>query len=290
MNTIDNDTGNDSLENDSTDDSGQDGADFDASVEEQQASSEEVPPQPADVSPQEPKLMHIPTASMKRIKEGERQRGRENAITELNIKAKALGFRSHEDLLASAQRFRERSKPQGQQSSTPDPEHRESPRKVSALEKDVARLTDERKRQNRRIADLEKENKKLRAQLDSQETESTLRVAAARHGVKDVDYALHVCRAHCSRLSQEQLGSFNEDKFFGETLKASHSYLYGAEERLANTTPVAPTPGKPAAPVAAPVQDPAMVGVDATKLSPEEYKQLLKARGLSDPLVNAYAG
>jgi phage host-nuclease inhibitor protein Gam len=229
---------------------------------------------------------------MKRIKEEERQRGRATAITEMNTEAKRLGFRSHEDMVKHVSQQRNKPKAAAAQPQQPaaDGDVRESPRKLNALEREVQRLTDERKRQNRRVADLEKENKRLRTQIDAKEAESTLRVSAARHGVKDVEYALHVCRAACSGKSEDELRSFDEDRFFGETLRRTHPYLYAVEERPATTAPNAASQGRPEAPQAAPAVDPTAAGVDARKLSPAEYQELLRKRGLADPLVNAYAG
>jgi hypothetical protein len=250
---------------------------------------EQTPPAPRE-EPQ--KAITMPTAAIKRIKGESRAQGRAEREQELNAEARRQGFNSHEDMVRFAAEARKNAAKKPQKPAAGDePEQRvEHPRKLAALEREVATLRSEKTQRNRRIAELEKEVKRMRRELDAKEADGLLRIAAARHGVRDVDYALHVCRTHCANKTEQELASFDEDKFFGETLLNSHPYLYSVQERPANTAPDArePTPESPrnATPPADPLDGP----VDATKLSPEQYQQLLRKRGLTDPRIASYAG
>lgn len=263
------------------------------------------PPAPAHADPAptstqppqqpEPKLIQIPSSSMKRIKEEERQRGRSAVMAELNAEARKLGFQSHSDMVKAIATRRQPGKPAQQATASNEPqstsETQGSPRKLNALEREVARLNDEKKRQNRRIAELEKDNKRLKAQIDEKDAEIQLRVAAAKSGVQDIEYALHVLRQHLRGKNEQELSGFNEEKFFAETLRNSHPYLYGVETRPATSSPSVDTPpSRPAAPNMEPPVDPTSGPVDARKLDPKQYQELLRKRGITDPSVSSYVG
>lgn len=264
--------------------------------DEEQPPSEPQPEAPPVQQAREPQIIQIPTSTMKRIKEEERQRGRAALRNELDTEARKLGFRSHDEMVR--QIATSRRNPAPKQAAQPQPaasdgapaEQRESPRKIAALERDVARLTDERKRANRRVADLEREITRLKAGLDSKDAELALRVAAARAGVQDVEYALHVLQGHLRGKSEEELRGFSEEKFFADTLRASHPYLYGVETRPANSSP-ALAAGRPPVPprIEAPA-DGSLAPVDAKSLSREQYQELLRKRGITDPAIASFAG
>jgi hypothetical protein len=257
---------------------------------------------------QEPKVVTIPTQAMARIKQAEREKGKKLAHQELNARAKAHGFDSWEALEATVA-VREQAqasasppiakKPKQVQQVSEDEElssssdqGRQPPKQslpiqdASSDRQDLQRALEvalEEKRQlNQQRAAEAKIRKSLEKQLDAVQAENTLRLAAAKAGVQDVDYALHLLRIKLTNKSEEDLSKFDENTFFSTELRASHPYLYGVEVRPASTataTEAAPSPAKTRQVEAAKQEN------DARKLSREEFDARLRKLGLSPPVI-----
>ena len=270
-----------------------------------EASSEEAVENEQQTSPEEAgstssasaKVLTIPSNAMAKIKREERERGRKAAITELETQAKKAGFSTWEEMMQAARSMKDtaaRTAPQRQEaSSTPNesasPEYQRAARRA---EKERERALEEVKRLNKARANEEKRRKEAEQRVQAMEAEMTLRTAAVRAGVQDVDYALELLRRKINGKSADELKSFSEDDFFAKDLRSSHPYLYGVTDVPANTAPNASKDApKPPAPVGKPTSMPAPnpgnggngSSIDARKLSPQEYTELLQRYGIKNP-------
>jgi hypothetical protein len=99
---------------------------------------------------------------------------------------------------------------------------------------------------------------------------------------------MHLLRKEMAGKSVEELNEFDEDKFFSEDMRGKYPYLYAQEAVPATTAPSgyaghqqgAPTPAMPEE-----GNGDRDEGVDAKRMSQDDYKALLRKRGLSDPSV-----
>lgn len=253
------------------------------------------PPAAGAAPVREPKVLTIPSNAMTRIKAEERERGKKQAMKELDAQARAAGFKSFEEMqqaAISAKRGKAGSRapatePDEEEPETPAPPANGKgapahPRIMKGYEKKIAQLTEEKRRLNRAVSHEEKRRKQLERELEAREAESALRIEAIRAGVKDVDYAVELLRRSMVGKTAEQLRTFDEAKFFSDELRKSHPYLYEVEQRPAQTGPSGDQPPAPKpAPVAKETADNG--SIDAKKLSREEYDKLLQSRGLLNP-------
>jgi hypothetical protein len=101
--------------------------------------------------------------------------------------------------------------------------------------------------------------------------------------VKDVDYALALLQRQLQGMSQEELAKFDEDKFFTESLRKTHPYLYGESVQPVTTSPTGdpkapPTPPAPRAPTPPPGGT-----KKASEMTRTEYYERLNKLGLTPP-------
>jgi hypothetical protein len=267
------------------------------------------------------KTITIPTSAMAQLKQKEREKGRLEAFQDYNKRlgevaqnygaklehlARLHGFASWAEMEAvDPEDFKRR---QGQsrtangarpeQKPAPKPEERETvsdpartapdaTREMSRLQRENRRLLDEKRRLNRARAHEERQRRKLKRNLAAKDAETSLRIAAAKAGVQDVDYALHLLKNEMAGKKAEELQGFDESKWFSETLRQKHPHLYAAETRPADTAPApggnggaAPTPGSKS-----PAQGDGggSKRLDARKITREEFQAELRKRGLTDP-------
>lgn len=243
----------------------------------------------------EPKTLTIPTHVMKRIKDEERTKGKEEALQSI---VTAAGFSSQADLVAVLAKLK------NSPASMPEPSRTQPKPTPNSDRKDEAEMTAEELRQSknarreegrfqRQVERLMRERdtaiqkastndrrvRELQSALDAKEAEAFLREIAVSEGVKDIDYAMKLYSREVNGKSEEELAKIDERAFF-QGLKKSKPYLFGEIVELATTGtgsggPPAPKPG----PV---IKETAQNEiVDARKLSPKEYNELLKKRGLS---------
>ena len=242
------------------------------------------------------KVISLPTASFARIKSEAVNRGRRLAEQESDKRAVALGYQNSADMLTQLERRAARAKSQpvepaldladddaeqpSQNRQKNDLAQQAHARAVVKLEREKLQLLEDRKRLGKMRTLEIKRNRKLQRQLDANEAESQLRLAAARAGVQDVDYALHLVRRNMSGKAAAELEKFDENAYFSSELRKSHPYLYGVDVQPAHTGHSA-GPAQKTLPEKAPID---MAPVDARKLSPQEYEQHLKKRGLARPM------
>lgn len=215
-------------------------------------------------------------SAFKRLKDESREKGKKEALSSF---AKEAGFTSVEDLQKALTGLKNPPAP----TPATDPK---LPAQAPDNPKSNDRWDRERVQLQRQIDDLARRvktetegRKELQRQLDAKEAEMELRESAVMAGVKDPDYALRLLTRSLESKSEEELAKFDHSKFFND-LRGTHPYLFGEVVKPATTgngagAPAAPKPGDVTAGNAQSGK------VDATKLSPEEYRALLAKRGLA---------
>jgi len=266
------------------------------------------PPTPAvdgaqtETAKKEKKIVQMPSDALKRIREKEREKGRKAAQAEMDQKARQFGYRdfaSMEAALAKKKATQSPTKP-GQppvaakpaepttEDAAAQPNGGRPDRRLTKLERENQRLLEAKRAANRARAHEEKRRRELENELDLTKVEYQLRQTALESGITNRDnigYALHLLRSHIEGKSEKELEGFDEAKYFQETLRKSHPYLFGVETRPANTsngnsTPSNGAPPKPGQP--APPQGETQP-VDARKLSQEDFYNRLRKLGLTPP-------
>lgn len=268
------------------------------------SSSISAPQAPEAASTPSAKVLTIPSNAMAKIKREERERGKKAVIAELDAQAKKAGYSTWEDMMKAATTMKKATpkvnvqRPAAPQAQQAQPQQTGAPnieRNARRAEKERERALEEVRRLNRARATEEKRRKDAERRLQAMEAEMTLRTAAVRAGVQDVDYALELLRRKINGKTADDLKTFSEDEFFVKELRSSHPYLYGVTDVPANTAAsvAAKDAPKPPAPAGKPTQMPAPSSngtnggsaVDARKLSPQEYTDLLQRYGIRNPTL-----
>jgi hypothetical protein len=253
-----------------------------------------APPAPeppaAPQAKSQPSVNHLSNKALAEAKSKERERGRKAALAEMDRKAQKLGYKNHQDMLEKLEQQRARGR--GGNGTQPKPASEAAPatpavsdRQLTRAQKENQRLVDAARRANRARAQEEKRRRDIERQLAATEARHELHLAAVRAGVKDVDYAIHLLERRMSGKTEDELKGFDEEEFFSKTLRESHPYLYGVEERPAGSA--GPKDQEPKPPPKPADKLPATNGgsdkTDARKMSNEEYTALLRKRGLTPP-------
>ena len=144
-------------------------------------------------------------------------------------------------------------------------------------------MKETQRRVNRARAGAERQAKQLQRQLDAQQAEADLRLAAVRAGVQDVDYALHLLRKELRGKSPEELAKFDEGRWFSDELRKRAPYVFGERQEPATTGPAAAGAPKAPPPNAAAAANGASKQVDVKKMSRQEYQEYLRKKGYNDP-------
>jgi len=249
-----------------------------------------APTTPAESMPQgmqqgkDGRVQVLSQSAFKRLKDEARDKGRKEALSTF---AKDAGFTTVDDLQKALAGLKNPAAP------APTPEVRppaETPGNGNGNNPKTGDKWDrERVQLQRQIDDLARRaktetegRKELQRQLDAKEAEMELKVAAIGHGIKDSDaasFAVMLLTKSLEGKSDEEMAKFDHDKYFVE-LRTSHPYLFGEVVKPATTgngagAPAAPKPADAAASAAQNGK------VDATKMTPEEYRAHLARRGLA---------
>ncbi len=245
----------------------------------------------------EGKNVVIPTSAMKRIKEEEYAKGKQSALEQI---ARDAGYETHADFVAALARLRSAPpQPTPRQPATPNVNEGEpSPEEVAsqaaaqvtqtraearaqaAIQRQLEKTMNERNRYAQSASEYRKQLEQARAEADAIRAEMHLRTVAAGVGVQDIDYAIMLLTREVEKLTPEDAEKFDERGFF-EGLRKSKPLLFGEAVVPATTgtgTGGAPTPPKPNT-VAS--QTAANGKVDARKMNPQQYAELLRARGIN---------
>lgn len=251
----------------------------------------------------------MPTAALGRLKQEARDRGKKEAMAELDKQAKAAGFDSLQAMFATTAALVRGQQPKanGKPSQPPRPQAQVQPtveeqyaapqqqpqrtnqqhgRSWKEQRRHEQQLDRERKaRDQERKLRLMEEKRRKRVEHDREalEAEMYLREQAIMAGVKDVDYAVTLLRRSIDGKSEKELQSYDEQKFFSD-LRERHPYLFGEVVRPVTTgtgagnAPTAPPPGKVTQQTATSAQ------VDASKMNDKDFREHLRKRGLNlDP-------
>lgn len=247
------------------------------------------------------KVLSIPTAAMKRIKDEERERGRREALADL---ASRSGFESDIDLVHALSTLKnqpagqqtapqpppaQQTQPQGQQPPAQQPAvdpqltERNNQRAAAKYERDLERLTRQVNDLSTKYTTTQAEAKRLKDQLDAKDAEMALREIAVAAGVTDVDYALRLYYRDVEGKSEEELKQLDERTYF-TGLRATKPYLFNEVVKPANTGPGAggaPTAPKPGQVTTTTANNGSF---DGRKASPKEVEERLRRMGLNSHL------
>ena len=231
----------------------------------------------------------LPQHAIGKLKEEQRQRGKREAMTELEAKFKAAGFGSIDDAIAAMAAARN-----APAKATPAPTKAKEPEITADEEvqttaqpqsngdyaKQMQRLQREREKLAKQFAAEQAQRRKLQRTLEAKEAEFALRETAVGKGVRDVDYALRLIQRELEGKDEKALATFDESKFF-DGLRQSHPYLFG--EMVVPATTGTGVGAAPSAPKAGTVQaaQTAANKTDARTMSQDEFQKLMRSRGFS---------
>ena len=266
--------------------------DQDTDLDQDTLDTPSQPPASAVSAVPEPKVLRVPVSQMGAIKKAERERGRREALAQMDQQAQSLGYTDWAELAAAkVDAATRRAKPVADdedESPAPAATRAKAVAPKAAPQANTEELSIAYRRANTARAEAERENRLLRKQLESTKAETSLRVAASQAGVVDVDYAVTVLRRQLAGKTQADLAKFDAPNYFKKDLKRSHPFLYVAAEELPTTSSedVAASEAAQPAPVpsaSAPKRAPTRGPVDAMKMSRTEFAEHLRTRNLSSP-------
>ncbi len=256
------------------------------------------------------KVLPLSQQTINRMRQEEREKGKRSALRELDKEAQAMGFKDHADLRAAAARMKGRAAPPTGAAATSEepadadataPNKRPAPvsadRSALKWEKQVAQLTEEKRRLNKAVAAGTKRTLELQRNLDAEQAANQLRLVAVREGVHDVDYALELLTRAYRGKTEKELASFDELKFFKEDLRKSHPFLYGIVAEPAGQRVEAAKDGNPAGTpvpgkkeIVAPNGKSLRERMLSGEIKADEYTRLMRERGLVDPQFGSTYG
>lgn len=229
----------------------------------------------------------VPHSVWAKTKQKQRERGKREAMDELDKVAKEHGFASYKDALAfmGAMKSKGSGKPAGEKperesgsgSSGGGKWGKQYEREKQQWAKERGELSSKLRHTTRKYSDLEQT-------LAAERAEWELQKLAISKGIKDPDYAVRLLTRHLESIGGSDPEKLKELKFddaaFFDKLRESHPYLFGEVVKPVTTgtgpngQPVPPkgTNGAPSNPA---------TGFDARKASPEEFRAELARRGLN---------
>jgi len=238
----------------------------------------------------EPQTMQVPTSAMKRIKDEQYAKGRQEALRAL---AEGAGYGSADELTRALAGLRKPAAPTPaprQAAPAADPnddvsqqeliQSKQERRAQGRFERMLEKTTRERDNYAQRYKQTEAQMKALQTKLDEKDAEVSLRQTAVEVGLKDVDYGLRLFFRELENMDEAKLETFSERAFF-EGLRATKPYLFGETVRPATTgtgtggAATAPKPGAVSTTAAQGAQ------VDVRKMNPKEYEEHMRKRGLN---------
>lgn len=237
------------------------------------------------------KVQIIPQHAIGEMKREQREKGKRQALKELEEKAKAEGFSSVDEMIQFASESR---KKQGQRQAAPQPtpqarreptqpkpvqnppKNRQDRQAMDRSDRDLRRVQEENARLKQKAQNEERRRREADKARQAAEARSELERSAVAAGVQDVDYAVHLLEKHVRGLSEEAIEAFDESKFF-EDLRTEKPHLFGVTHVPA-TTGTGPGNARPVS--AARATNGTVTQPDAMKMSREEYQEHLRRRGL----------
>ena len=248
----------------------------------------------------------LPSHAVGKLKSEARERGRREAMSELESQAKAAGFESLQAMFSTTaallkgnqqQKPQQQAKPSQQPTRKPEmqrearedrnrnhqPQGGRSGKDQQRYERQLERERKAREEERRiRLAE-EKRRKNLERSKEALEAEMHLREQAIMSGCKDVDYAVTLLKRSIEGKSEAELQGFNEVEFF-DSLREKSPYLFGEVVRPV-TTGTGAASREPMAPKAGQVTKTTATGAqtDTRKMNDSEFREHLRKRGLDMP-------
>lgn len=247
----------------------------------------------------------LPSHAVGKLKSEARERGRREAMTELESQAKAAGFESLQAmfsttaaLLKNQQKPQQQAKPTTQlsrnsetqrearedrSSSNRQPQGGRAGKDQLRYERQLERERKAREEERRIRLSEEKRRKNLERSKEALEAEMHLREQAIMSGCKDVDYAVTLLKRSIEGKSESELQGFNEVEFF-DSLREKSPYLFGEVVRPV-TTGTGAAAREPMAPKAGQVTKNAATGAqtDTRGMNDAQFREHLRKRGLDLP-------
>lgn len=192
------------------------------------------PPQPAPTG-RGAKVITMQRATFaKQVRDAEGA-GAKKEREALEARAKKLGFKDLDELLAGGRRGARVAAPVGGAAPTTPPAPGTAPAGSRRHEKELERERKSRLAEKQARINAQRRAKQVQAELDSEQAERQLEKIAVGAGVQDVDYAVHLYHRHCaaqtSGKSPEEvvkvLAAMDEAKFFAD-LRPKHAHIFGA--------------------------------------------------------------
>jgi len=238
---------------------------------------------------QEEKVQQVKHSDFKRIKEEARAKGRQQAISELDQAAQAVGFTSHADALKALAELKK--SPPTPVKPAPQPEGSKTmstkPTDTKAADQqrvEALKASEERATMRKQWRTEEKRRRELQEQLNAKDAEMALREEMYRAGVTDVDYTIRLLTRQLEGKTVEEMNAFDRSAFY-TGLRKEKPYLFSETVAPATTgtngvkpdgsSPAAPNPGNAA------VEQAKSNQFDARKAKPEEVSLRLRALGLN---------
>lgn len=230
-----------------------------------------------------PAVLQIPQSKMGEIKRKEADRGRREALAELDRQAQLLGYSDHAGLLKAVQEDRAK-KVADQAREAQEKAALASVKKSSSAEAaKIAALEAQARKAQDALALKMREEKQLQRQLAAAQLERQFVIEATRCGVAEnaLEYAVDNLRRHVSSLPADARSNFDAKEFFSKTLKAAQPFLYQPSVVPATTSPAPAAVDEIAQKSSvgtAPPSPPQVV--DAMKMTREQFQAHLASRNL----------
>lgn len=271
---------------------------------QQQTPTGGAPPgAPTEPKQQEEAVLQVKHGDFKKIKDEAREKGRRQALADLDEKAKAVGFTSHDDALRALAELKKTPPAAAQTATQPTPPIRPKepqpmpkttqtqPKPDAAADRERLRAHEDRQKMRKQWRTAEQKRRELEKKLQAKEAEMGLREECFQSGVKDVDYTIRLLTRELEGKTQEEIAKFDRKAFYGK-LRAEKPYLFGEQVAPATT---GTDPAKPAgsetgaapttpAPGASTAEEASKTKFDAMKAKPEEVQARLRSLGLNPQL------
>lgn len=229
---------------------------------------------PQQAAPQKPQENKPKNDGFAAIRSEARKKGRAQALAELDLQAKKLGFADHAEMLQFAADAKKAGVKPAAAAQPGQPRNQGQHYK----QKRDAKAQDELIEARRKAANAEKKRREAERRLDALMGDMSLRESAIRAGAKDVGYVLHLLKEEVSGKTFADNEMFDEVAWLTK-LRDDRPYLFGIEKMPASTTPVPEEPKvKPEG------EKPShQNGKSAMDMTDREFKDHLKSMGVRDP-------
>jgi hypothetical protein len=271
-----------------------------------------APPTTATVTPSaqpgtpsgDGKTVELRTSDFKKIKDEAKEKGRREALADLDAAAVQAGFSSVADAFKALGDLKKQPpaqpptpKPEEITTMSQPPAQKPKPPTVDKAAQENARVADERMKMRKQWRREEKARRAVEKEKQALEAEMGLRGELYQMGVRDVEFGLHLLRQEMRSIvakasagggnPEAELGKFDR-KAFMDSVRKDRPYLFGetvvpATTGTNGTSPAAGTPAPPPAgqPTVTHAQEQRFDGAKAT---PEQFRAKLHSLGL-DPNI-----